>query len=228
MAQCRFCEKYIPEGVVQCPHCHASLQASAPGKKETISPFEIRSQALLERRRAPAKGAAGRLPASRVAMFGCLGLIALLVVTAGAGYLIAPDKARQLVQGTPTPLPPTRRPTLTPSRVPSPTPTWPSHTGAQDNFALDFPEHWVIVDYGDPYWDLRVDHKTHWYSWLARELPEGERQEEAEMLGLQAFDPLRLGFLSVRVRLAPDLTGMTVGEMQNQVGQQLQRAGRRT
>jgi hypothetical protein len=226
MAQCKYCEKYIPEGIVQCPHCHASLHASTPGKTATISPFEIRAQALLERRRAPAKGAAGRLPASRMAVFGCLGLIVLVVVVAGVGYLVAPDKARQLIEGTPTSPPPTRRPTLTPSPVPSPTPTWPSHTGTRDSFALDFPEYWIVVDYDDPNWDLRVDHKTHWYSWLAREFPEGARQQEAEMLGLRAFDPRRLGFFSIRARLAPDLAGMTVNELQSYVGQQLQRQGR--
>lgn len=192
-----------------------------------ISPFEIRARALLERRQALAKGSTGRLPASRMALFGCLGLIGLLVVAGVVGAIVAPDKARALVYGTPTSPPPTRRPTPTPSPVPSPTPTWPSHAGSNNYFTVDFPEYWVVVDYDDPYWEQRVDHKTYWFSWLAREYPEGERQQEAETLGLRAFDPRRLGYFSVYVHLEPNLAGMTVDELQTGVGQQLQRQGRR-
>ena len=83
------------------------------------------------------------------------------------------------------------------------------------------------MDYDDPYWEQRVDHKTYWFSWLAREYPEGERQQEAETFGLRAFDPRRLGYFSVYVHLEPNLAGMTVDELQTGVGQQLQRQGRR-
>ena len=92
---------------------------------------------------------------------------------------------------------------------------------------MNFPEYWVIVDYTDPYWERRLDHKTHWYSWLERELIEEERQVEAATSGVRAFDPRRLGHFSVHCRLEPDLGGLTVDQIQNQVGRALQTHGHR-
>lgn len=224
MAECRFCNKYIPDGVVQCPHCQASLQAAAE-KGGTISPFEVRARALRERRQTPAKGAAGRLPASRLALFGCLGAIALLVIVAVVGVLVAPDKARTLMYGTPTSPPPTPRATSTPTPIPSPTPEWTNYQAPQSNFEVNLPPFWIVLDYADPNWELILEHKAHWYSWLLRELPEEKRQLEAETLGIRAFDPRRLGAFSVYCHPEPDLAGMSVRNIQSGVGQDLQEQG---
>ncbi len=221
MAQCRFCNKYIPDGVIQCPHCQASLQASAAAAGEVISPFEVRARALLERQQVSARRAAGAVPASRLAVFGCLGLIVLVVLAAGAFYLIAPDKARTLIYGTPTPPPPTRRPTATPSPTPSPTPEWAHFEGVDGEFAVAFPPIWVVVDYSDPYWEKILLHKAHWYSWLTRELPEEKRLAEAEVGGIRAFDIRRLGYSSVYCYLDPSMARMTADRIRNRIGQTL-------
>lgn len=221
MAQCRFCNRYIPDGVMQCPHCQASLQASAAAGGEVISPFEVRARALLERQQLSARRAAGGLPASRLALFGCLGLIILVVLAAGAFYLVAPDKALTLIYGTPTLPPPTRRPTPTPAPTPSPTPEWPQHEGADGDFAVDFPPIWVVVDYSDPYWEKILLHKAHWYSWLTRELPEDKRLAEAEVGGIRAFDIRRLGYSSVYCYTDPALAGVTTNWIRTRIGQRL-------
>ncbi len=227
MAQCRFCHKYIPEGVVQCPHCQALLQASSTQKGETISPFEVRARALQDRRQTAAKRSAGGLPASQMAVLGCLGLIGLLAVAALIFGLVAPDKARSLVLGTPTPLPPTPSPTATPTPIPTPTPQWSSYDGPEDSYTVEFPPYWVVVDYTIWNWDKIFWRDSLFYSWLEKRLPEEKRLEEAEANIIHGFDPCNQGNLSIICSVDPELAGLTAREIRTRVGQDLLEQGQR-
>jgi len=221
MAKCRFCHKYIPDGIVRCPHCQASLQASSSTKGGTISPFEVRARAARDRRQPAATKSAGGLPASRLALFGCLGLVALLLMGAIVFALVAPDAARSLLFGPPTPLPPTPRPTLTPSPIPSPTPKWESHQGAKDSYTVSFPPYWVVIDFTDPNWEKILRRESFFYSWLERRLPEEMQQESVSAQAIWAFDPRRMGAFAIHCRLEPDLAGMTAAEIRNDLGDRL-------
>lgn len=227
MAQCRYCQKYIPEGVVQCPHCQALLQASATQKGETVSPFEVRARALQDRRQVAAKRSAGGLPASQMAVLGCLGLIGVLAVGALIFGLVAPDKARSLVFGTPTPLPPTPSPTATPTPIPTPTPLWKSYDGPQDSYMVEFPPYWVVVDYTIWNWDKIFWRDSLFYSWLEEKLPEEKRLEEAEAKIIHGLDPRYRGDFSVVCREDLELAGLSAREIRTRVGQDLLEQGQR-
>lgn len=221
MAQCRYCDKYIPDGVIQCPHCQASLQASAIRRGDIVSPFEVRAQALLKVQRQSARRAASRVPASRLALFGCLGLIIVMTAAAGGFYMVAPDQALALLYGTPTSPPPTRLPTPTPSPTPSPTPEWTRYEATDDHYAVAFPPIWIVVSYSDWNWERTLLHKAHWYSWLTRELPEEKRRAEAESGGIRAFDIRRLGYSSVLCRLDPALARLTNDRIKSRLSARL-------
>ncbi len=221
MAQCRYCDGYVPDGVIQCPHCQASLQATAIRRGEVISPFELRAQALLKAQRRSAKRAVGQVPARRLALLGCLGVVILMAAAVGVFYVAAPDLAQVLIYGTPTSPPPTRLPTPTPSPTPSPTPEWTRYEASSGNFAVAFPPIWVVVDYSDPNWEKILLHKAHWYSWLTRELSQEKRLVESEYGGIRAFDIRRLGYSSTYCRLDPYLARMSNDWIKSRVSARL-------
>lgn len=222
MAECRFCHKSIPQGVARCPHCKATLQPTPRSSREGVSPFEARLKpAGGEKKSGPQPGRTGRLPASRLALLGCLGLVVLLLIALLLTVLLAPDTVRTLVRGKPTPLPPTPRPTPTATPIPTPTPEWTSYTGSWRDYEISLPPYWVAIDFTKASWERAVRLETMRYSWMAAQIDAEQAQQAADEDATWGFDPRHSGQLSLRAQVRPDLTGKSAAEIRDSERQAL-------
>ncbi len=225
MAKCRYCHKHIPDGVARCPHCYATLQQPTSPQGEAVSPFQARATRPKKPSERPAArpqpATIGRQPIGRIALFGCLGLILLLVLGFAILGITAPDKARSLLFGTPTPPPPTPRPSPTPSPTPRPTPQSNNYEGPRNSFGVSFPHYWVVIDFNNKDWEQIFRFQSLSYSWLATRLPEEIHAQEDRAGAIWAFDPRRFGNTQVRCRVDPALKGMSADKLLSSQGNAL-------
>jgi hypothetical protein len=221
MAQCHYCQKYVADNLARCPHCFTLLESAGSAGTTTRRgrrgaqrlkgrpSLLIRPRTLLQ------------LPASRLALIGCLGLIGILLLGAIIFAIVAPQSARALFLGPPTPLPPTPRPTATPSPAPTATPEWTSYQGLHDSYWLAFPPDWVVLNFADAAWKRDFRRLSSDHPWLKERLSDERLQEEADVGSIWSFDPERSGDFSIRCRLERSLAGLTVAEIREAVGGQL-------
>jgi hypothetical protein len=218
MAQCQYCHRYVADNLARCPHCFTLLESAATGSsRDRPAARRLKGRrSLLIRPRT-----LFQLPASRLVLIGCLGLIGVLLLAAIVFAIVAPQSARALFLGPPTPVPPTPRPTSTPTPRPTATPEWTSQQGLHDSYWLAFPPDWVVLNFADPGWKRDFRRLTADYPWLKERLPDERLQEEADSATILAFDPERSGDFSIRARLERSLAGLTVTEIRETVGDQL-------
>jgi hypothetical protein len=218
MAQCHYCQKYVADNLARCPYCFTLLESagSSPARGRPAAKrlkggpsLQIKPRTLL------------RLPASRLALIGCAGVIGVLLVGAIIFAIVAPQSARALFLGPPTPLPPTPRPTLTPSPPPTATPEWTSFQGLHDSYWLAFPPDWVVLNFADTGWKRDFRRLSADFPWLKEKLSDERLQEEADSASILSFDPGRSGDFSIRCRLERSLAGLSVTEIRETVGDQL-------
>jgi hypothetical protein len=221
MAQCHYCQKYVADNLARCPYCFTLLESAGTAGSATrrgrAGAQRLKSRpSLLIRPRTLLQ-----LPASRLALIGCLGLVGVLLVGAIIFAIVAPQSARALFLGPPTPLPPTPRPTFTPSPAPTPTPEWISYQGLHDSYWLAFPPDWVVLNFADASWKRDFRRLSADYPWLKERISDERLQEEADVGSIWSFDPGRSGDFSIRSRLERSLAGLSVAEIRETVGEQL-------
>jgi hypothetical protein len=221
MAQCQFCQKHVADNLARCPHCFTRLESAGaagsassrgrPGKQRIRRrpPLLIKPARLLQ------------LPASRLALLGCLGLVGVLFLGAVILATVAPQSARALLWGPPTPVPPTPRPTPTPSPTPTPTPPWTGFQGYHASYSIAFPPDWIVLDFADAGWKRTFRRLSIDFPWLKEKLPDDRLQEEADAGAIWSFDPGRSGDFSIRCRLERSLAGLSPHEIRQSVGEQL-------
>ena len=220
MAQCRFCQKTVPQGAARCPHCQATLQPVRRDLGPAVSPFEARlgQGAGARKKRGRRSRGSGGAPASRRALWGCLGLVIVALIALLLTTLLAPDLVRTALRGKPTPLPPTPRPTPTASPIPSPTPEWTVYEEAGRNYQVAFPPYWVVIDFSRATWERVYTFQSLAYSWVEKHLDAEQREQAVEAKAIWAFDPRQRGNLSVNCWLDPTLAGMTADEIRQSQG----------
>jgi len=221
MAQCQFCQKHVADNLARCPHCFTRLEsagaAGSPSSRGRSGAKRFGRQSFLSIK--PAR--LWQLPASRLGLLGCLGLVGVLSLGAVIYAIVAPQSARTILFGTPTPVPPTPRPTPTPSPTPGPTPEWALYQGYDASYSIAFPPDWIVFDFNHEGWRRTFQRFSTEFPWLREKLADDQLQEEADAGSIWSFDPAQSGDFSIRCRLERSLAGLTPREIRETVGRQL-------